>query len=54
MWVLFILQYVLSFFGGYYLIKGIQERKVGVFVMSIILIGCGVLSSYGFYYLSNI
>lgn len=54
MWVLCILQYVLSFFGGYYLIKGIRERKVGVFVMSIILIICGFLSSYGFHYLSNI
>ena len=54
MWVLCVLQYVLSFFGGYYLMKGIRERKVGVFVMSIILIGCGFLSSNGWHYLSNI
>ena len=54
MWVLCMLQYVLGFFGGYYLIKGIRENKVGVFVMSIALIICGFLSGYGYYYLSNI
>ena len=54
MWVLCVLQYVLSFFGGYYLAKGIRERKVSVFVMSIILIVCGFLSSYGYHCLSNI
>ena len=54
MWVLFILQYVLSFFGGYHLAKSIRERKVGVFVMSIILIVYGFLSSYGYHCLSNI
>ena len=54
MWVLCILQYVLGFFGGYYLMKGIHERKIGVFVMSIILIVCGFLSGFGWHYLSNI
>ncbi len=54
MWVLCILQYVLSFFGGYYLMKGIRERRVGVFVMSVALIVGAFLSSYGFHYLQNI
>ena len=54
MWVLCMLQYVLGFFGGYYLMKSIRENKVGVLVLSIILIICAFLSSYGFHYLSNI
>ena len=54
MWVLCMLQYVLGFFGGYYLVKGIRESKVDVFVMSIALIVCAFPSSYGFHCLSNI
>ena len=54
MWVLCMLQYVLGFFGGYYLAKGNRESKVSVFVMSIILIICAFLSSYGFHYLQNV
>lgn len=54
MWVLCMLQYVLGFFGGFYLMKSIRENKVGVLVLSIILIGGSFLSSYGYHYLQNI
>ena len=54
MWVLCVLQYVLGFFGGFYLMKGIRENRVGVFVMSVALIICAFLSSYGYHYLQNI
>lgn len=54
MWFLGILQYVLGFFGGFYLMQGIRERKVKVVIMSIALIVGAFLSSYGFCYLKNI